>query len=1018
MSTVRPILLTAILASTALAQVPPPPSTVPGLKYDTPFFPGATYDQTIPTPESLIGFPVGQKAATHAQIERCFKTWTDGEHKSPRAKLFEYAKSHEARTLYYLAVSAPENIQKLDAIKADMAKLADPRSAAAPEIDKLTDSLPAVAWMAYTIHGDEMSGSDAALAMAYHLIASNDQNVKDMLKDLVILIDPIMNPDGRDRFINQQSQNRTTTPSLDDQSLLHTGFWPQGRTNHYYFDLNRDWILCTQPETRGRVKAAGEWHPQLFMESHEMGSQDSFLFSPPRQPLNPNLPATLQKWWDVVSKDQAAAFDRFGWRYYTGEWNEEWYPGYTGSWGGYRGAIDMLYEQANIGADGVRHATGVIESYREAVHHQLVSSMANLATLRAHRVDILKDYLAQRREAVAESGPFAARTFAVLPSANHSRIAGFVDLMKLQGFEIFQSPKEFAASGKDRLGRPVKDQKFPAGTILIPTRQPEARLLAAMLEFDPRMNTQFLEDERREILRFHRSKLYDVTAWSLTMLHDLDAFELAAPLPAGAAPYSAPEAPKPGVDSPEALVAYVIDGADDQSVVAAAHLMERGLQVRAADREFKWGDKSFSRGSVLVAKVDNSGQPSDYADAVAKVCSEVGVQAVRVDTGLGIGDVPDIGGEHFIRLEPPRIAVLARAPFDPNQFGEVWFTLDKTLGIRASYLDAANWSDADLRRYNVLVIPTGGEGGGADALKDKYEPLKAWVNAGGTLIAIGSSAASIAAPAAGLGTVRLLPDVLTKLEDFTLGVVRDWEGQNAKIDPALVWSQDPPQEITYPWPVIKSDDKLAEDELKRRDAWQKQFMPQGAILAARADDKHWLTFGASPSGYVPVVYQGDTVLMAASTAQAPVRLGAVVPGEPPMPPPKPEAAKKDDKAKPADNAKDDKHKADDKKPDDKKSDDKKSDDKKDEEPPKPRAGFAPLPDGHEMRLRMSGLLWPEAAERLANAAYLTREPIGSGQVILFAATPTYRGAAKGTARFFQNALIYGPGLGASHPIRP
>jgi hypothetical protein len=255
---------------------------------------------------------------------------------------------------------------------------------------------------------------------------------------------------------------------------------------------------------------------------------------------------------------------------------------------------------------------------------------------------------------------------------------------------------------------------------------------------------------------------------------------------------------------------------------------------------------------------------------------------------------------------------------------------------------------------------------------------------------------SASAPASGLGTVRLLPDVLGKTEEHVLAVVRDWEGQTASVDPDAVWGHAPPQEVAYPWPVIKGDDKVADEELKRRDAWQKIFMPQGAILAGRADDRHWLTFGARE--HVPVLFTGDAVLMPSGAVQTAVRLGALVPA--PAAPKPAEPEKKEPAAKSA------------------QGDTKDCDSKDEKAPPKPRAGWAPLPEGHEMRLRMSGLLWPEAAERLASAAYLTRESVGRGQVILFASSPTFRAGSLGTARLFTNAMVYGPGLGASHPIRP
>lgn len=1003
------------------------PTVLPGFSYDVPFFPGAKYDANVPTPDSVLGYRVGDKPATHAQIEAVLHAIAA---KSPRVKLFEYATSHEGRKLYYLVISSEANIKRLEALKADIGRFADPRRVSKDEGDKLAAALPAVAWMAYVIHGDEMSGSDASLALAHHLAACTDEPVKKMLDELVVIIDPLMNPDGRDRCLKMVAENRTRQPSVDDQSVIHSLYWPSGRMNHYLFDMNRDWIFGTQPETRGRIAAAGPWHPQLFLESHEMGSQDTFLFSPPREPVNPNMPAAVVKWWEVFGSDIAAAFDSHGWRYYTGEWNEEWYPGYSGSWAGFRGAIDFLYEQAAITTDGVRKQEGTIETYREAVHHQLVASLANLTSLRKNRAAVMKDYLAERRAAVAEGGPVVPRTFAVVPGHNAARVDEFVDLMQLQGFEVLTAGKEFIASGKDRLGVEIKDRKFPAGTLLVATRQPEGRLLTAMLEFDPRMKPEFLADERRELLRFGQSKLYDITGWNTTMMFDLEGYELAGDLPAGAEKLPAHGAPKPGaVEKTTAPVGFVVDGADDRSVALAGRLMERGVKVRCASKPFNLDGRDYPRGSVLVLRKDNLNFTGDLNKAVAEVAAEASVNATGLGSGLGAGDLPDLGGQYFVLLEAPRIAVVGREPFSPYSYGEVWYLLDHVMGLRASYLNASQLSYADLRRYNVLVIPDGG----LEAVKDK-DGLKAWVKGGGTLIAIGSSAKDIASESLGLSGVRVLPDVLTKLDDFALAVVREWEGRNVTPDPAQVWTFSTPQDVKFPWVAggAGKADKPADDEIKRRDQWKQIFMPSGAILAARVDDRAWLTGGCGE--YLPVVYSGDTVLMASGAVQAPVRMGVFAPAPPEV--------KKEDKDKKTDGGKGE-AKADAKAADDAKAKDintkdtkeekgakrgkdgesdqakgeskeKKDADKDDDEKPVRKAGFALLPEGQEMRLRMSGLLWPEAADRIANSAYLTRESVGAGQVILFASSPTFRGAAKGTMRILSNAMVLGRGWG---PVR-
>jgi hypothetical protein len=967
--------LAALSAAVAASEQANPlePTELQGFEYTLEFFPGARYDASVPTPESLLGSPIGQETASLAEIQRCLEAWDEA---SPRTRLVEYARSHEDRPLHYMIVTSPENLERIEEVQRAQARLADPRGLGDEEAERILESQPAVAWLAYSIHGNETSGADAALAVLYHLTASKDSDVRKLLEEVVVFVDPVMNPDGRHRYLNQKTEDRGTLPNVDDQSLLHTGYWPSGRMNHYLFDMNRDWILAVHPETRGRIRAAGAWHPLLFVDAHEMGSQDTYLFSPPREPVNPHFPPGTDEWMARFAREQAAAFDRMGWLYYTGEWNEGWYPGYSNSWAGFRGAVGILYEQARVGEDAVRRTHGELLTYRQSVHHQVVSSMANIESVRSHSADLKRRFLDGRRAAVSERGPYASRTFAVHPTGNGARLRAFVDLMQIHGFELYTLEEEFVApEATDQLGRVIRRRSFREGTILIPNRQPEAHLLAAMLEFDPRIPSSALARERKELLRTGDTRIYDITAWNISMLYGLEAYTLPQGLPEGAVPYT-PSHPG-GAERPderETFVGYVIDGLDDNSVAAAARLMERGVEVRVANRSFLFDTEVYAPGSVVVTASDNARFEGDLFEAVAETAAELALGVTPVKSGLGEGELPDLGGQHFRRLEPPRVALLGRGGIHPYDFGAIWYTLDHRLGIRHTHLNEGTARFNDLRRYNVLVLPDRWFG---EQSSESMDAIKSWVRAGGTLIAIGRSAAAIAREEPGLSQVRQLPDVLDKLDAYELAILREWMARNGEMpETAAIWSHATRPGLEVPW-AGEEGKRPAKEELERRDRWQRIFMPQGAILAGRIDKKNWLTFGAEE--YVPVLFAGHPVLMSLNGVDTAVRLGYLMAAEGSRGSAGPESA---------------------------------------ESPAPPRVGWAALPEGYELRLRMSGLLWPEAADRLANAAYLTRESLGRGQVILFASPPAFRGSTMGTARMLTNALVYGPGFGARHPIKP
>ena len=298
----------------------------PGLgNYVIPFYAANTYRLNIQPPDEYLGFKLGSRPVHHDEVLDYYQYLDE---LLDNVTLTEYGKTYEGKPLVYLMISSKKNMVNLQSIKNSISTLADPRLIkTVTAAKKIIVNTPAIAWMAYGIHGDEISSTDAAVQLAYQLAAGSDPTTKKILQELVVSIDPIENPDGRERYLQQLKQWRGAVVNSDASSLDHSGFWPYGRGNHYLFDLNRDWFATVHPETRGKVSAILEWKPQFLVDSHEMGAYDTYLFNPPRAPFNPFLPKAIYKWWDNIAKDQAAAFDEYGWSYYTRDWNEEVYPG-------------------------------------------------------------------------------------------------------------------------------------------------------------------------------------------------------------------------------------------------------------------------------------------------------------------------------------------------------------------------------------------------------------------------------------------------------------------------------------------------------------------------------------------------------------------------------------------------------------------------------------------------------------------------------------------------------------------
>lgn len=905
------------------------------------------YEDNIDNPSQFLDFNYGDRVATPEQITDALNKWSK---QSNKLKVVEYAKTHEGRPLHAVFISSPENLNNLDKIKNKISELSDARNTSDREAAQIIKTLPAVAWMAYSIHGNETSGGDAALGLIYHLIANQDKRILNMLDEMIIIIDPLMNPDGRARFAKNLEQYRGTAPNYDDQSLLHTGDWPYGRTNHYYFDLNRDWLYLTQPETQGRVALINQWRPQILVDGHEMGPQDTFMTGPPREPINKNIDKDLIKWGNVFAQDQASAFDENNWRFYTGEWHEDLYPGYS-FYVQFRGTLGILYEQSRMAEDGVKRPEGTIQSYKESVHHQFVSTLANLETLLDNSKSIYQDYWDGRKYNISKDSIYADTSFVVLPTNNKGRLNTLATKLKAQDIEIYQNDKPINSSNVLRQNGDIEnDFVIPAGSMIIPNRQPEAPLISAILEFDADINESVLIKERQKRLRNGSSVMYDTTAFNFTMMYGLPAITVPVNISSSLKPW-APSSVT--YDVTEDAVMWAVDGDDDRSVAFAARLMEQDVQVRVIDKQSILSNHNLSRGSITVIKMDNP-QYKDLLTVVRKVAEDLGISIVSIESGFGAEDLPDWGGRHFRLLNKPQIAILSHEGFNSYDVGASWWSLDHHLGIRHSQLNSALISYGDLRRYNTIIIPSGTP----DINNYSKEILINWVKQGGTLIANNRSTRLLASDNE-FGDVKLLQQTFEDAKSYNIDLMREIYSLDNNLNKNDVNSNRVNFEINYPWE--SSDKTYSKDQLEMRDKWQSLLMPSGSMVSARSDQQHWLTFGTED--LIPILYANNPILMTGGNSEAPIRIGELI--------------------------------------------------QNDEAAESRMINWSQVPKGYDLNVRMSGLVWPEASQRIANSAYLTREKIGKGQIILFSGEPNFRGSARGTNRLWLNAVIYGSGLGTN-----
>ena len=764
-----PLILITNLYASALSE----PTTYSKDLYNQSILDG-NYDATISKPDKFLDFNYGERVASPSQISNAISTWSK---ESNKLKVVEYARSHENRPLYALYISAESNISKLDQIKTDIGMLADARSTSDSQAKRLIKSLPAIAWMAYSIHGNETSGSDAALGLIYHLIASKDKEVINMLSDMVIIVDPMMNPDGRDRFAKSLEQYRGTAPNYDDQSLLHTGDWPYGRTNHYYFDLNRDWFYLTQPETQGRVALINQWSPQILVDAHEMGAQDTFMTGPAREPVNKNMHSSLLKWGNIFAQDQGSEFDKRNWRFYTGEWHEDLYPGYS-FYVNFRGTLGILYEQSRMAEDGVKRPEGTIQSYKESVHHQFISSLVNLKTLQKNSDAMYKDFWEGRKLNISNTSKWANKSYVILPTKNTKRINTLAAKLKAQDIEIYQNTKEIKVEGAlKQTGDVLNEFVIPIGSMIIPNRQPEAPLVSAILEFDAEIDNEVLVKERQATLKNGSSIMYDTTAFNFTMMYGLDALTIPMHLNKNLISWTPSSI---DIDVDASAIMWAVEGEDDLSVAFAARLMEQGVKLRIVDKEINLSNKSLTRGSVIALALDNPNL-NNLTDLISSVANELNVSVFSLKTGFGQEELPDWGGRHFRLLNKPKIAILSHNGFSSYDVGVSWWSIDHHLGIRHSQLNTSMIGYADLRRYNTLIMPSGYR----NLSSSEITALKDWVKQGGTLIAHNSSTRRLLSKDS-FSRVKEISDSFDSAHEYNVSLQREFLVKDTVVDKKIV----------------------------------------------------------------------------------------------------------------------------------------------------------------------------------------------------------------------------------------
>jgi len=814
-------LLTLALAFTVSlsllhAETPAGPARPPGLV--APLSHGETLDlpavdERVPRPESVLGYPLGARFTSWDRIVAYLEALDAA---SAKVKMWEYGHSYEGRPLKLLAISSPENIERLDEIRANLQRLADPAGLTGSERERLLRHTPTVVWLAYGVHGNEASSAEAAMGTAYVLAAAQGEMAQ-MLESLVVLVDPLQNPDGRERYVNGYRQRRGDDANPHRASAEHFEAWPGGRQNHYVIDLNRDWAWASQQETRQRIAAYRSWEPQVYVDFHEMGTDSSYFFPPSAEPINPLIDRHILGWLDKFGRANATSFDHQGWIYFKEENYDLFYPGYGDSYPSLRGAVGMTYEMAGGGRAGAAMALqdGTVLTLADRVARHLTTSLTTVRTAAKNSRKLLEDFTAGR----AKAGSEPARTF--LWPADQQEARALADLLTLHGVRVSQlkQPVEVPVKAIARAAGEPQPRKFAAGTYAVSTAQPLGNLVAALMELESPMNKSFLDRQRQRLEQNLDAEFYDITAWSLPLAYNVRAWIAAGDVTGGTAGKTALEPATGGIRG-EGDLGWLVPPQGIASYRLAAALQRRQLRFRVALASFTGDGITYPAGTLFIPRRAN---PDTLRETLHVLLQEDRLTAQAVASSWDFKG--SLGSHDMAAVRPVRVGLISGDGVDSTSFGFLWYLLDRQIGVDHDRIDLAQIRQIPLSDFDVLVFPSGGYD---ERVGDKVkESLDAWVKAGGVLVAVG--------------------DAVSWLQDKELTTIKRW------MPPKKTDNDDAKDSKEA------EDPEVSETPLEKQLASKPIFTP-GAVIATRMQAQHELTLGLTTPPNV--LYEGTLVLKA------------------------------------------------------------------------------------------------------------------------------------------------------------
>lgn len=648
--------------------------------------------QDLKSPSEFLGYPIGSEFTQHHQVIGYFKYLSQN---SPLASFSSYGQTNELRTLSYTVITSEENHSNLEGIRKDNLKQTGILEGdSSPEI--------AIVWLSYNVHGNEASNTEASMVTAFELM-TNQENVLD---NTVVIIDPTVNPDGRDRYVNWYNQVRSSPYTAYQDAIEHNEPWPGGRPNHYLFDLNRDWMWATQIETQHRLKIYNLWMPHVHVDFHEQGINSPYYFAPAAKPFHKIITNFQKEFQTQIGKNNAKAFDEKKWAYFTRERFDLFYPSYGDTYPTYNGAIGMTYEQAGSGQAGLGINTdeGYELTLKDRIKHHVQSGLSTVKTSSENAKKLNSEFKTYFKNTVDFD-------YYVLVG-EQSKLNTLTKLFDHHEYEYHFSKEEKLK------GKPIYStakMSFDADqALVVPANQPKSKMLKVLLEADPELSTPLT---------------YDITSWNLALAHGVKAYTVSGDINTQPKvnPYS-----QESVE--EGTVGYIAPWKSITDAKFLTELLKNKIDVRATTKPFKIENESHDRGSLILTKTNN--RDSNFDSLVVELANKYHIKLAATQTSFSDSGT-DFGSPDIKKINSQRIAILRGDEVSSLSYGSIWHFFEQELNYPIISIDAQDLMKIDLNDYDILILPSGSYSKIFD--KKKLSSLSDWIKNGGKLIAMSSA---------------------------------------------------------------------------------------------------------------------------------------------------------------------------------------------------------------------------------------------------------------------------------------